>query len=489
MIKGRIIKNTLANSGGKVLSFALQLIIITYLIRNIGKEAYGIVVLALALAANIQLLEAGFGVGVTKYIAEYKARGERRKLLEIVNTNLIVATVFAVIYSCILVLVNEFFLAKIFTLSPVLLDETKNLVRILILASIVEFWSVSIVRVAEGFQRYLTARLLEVVKWLLRLSFVVLAVENGYGIASVGIAYLSAGIVTLFILYLLIFSRDPDLKINLFLSNRQAFKLLFGFSIWISLSKIFAFLSYRIDVFLIGIFLSPIYLTYYDVAFKIYEALKFGLFVIPSALVPVTSELSAMTDRRRLELLFKKVSRYTVLFVFPQLVFALFYAGGIINLWIGKGVELSVLLTQLFVISLFFLSLTSSGAEMMVGLDKVKDLAICGGVASFINLTVSIILVRHIGVYGVVIGTLVGTFILAAGRLYLMLPTFNFSFLNFFKGIIFKPLISSTLLALIFFIVSNNLYVGVTVLVLYLIFLTLTMVDENDRKEFVKVFQ
>jgi hypothetical protein len=84
----------------------------------------------------------------------------------------------------------------------------------------------------------------------------------------------------------------------------------------------------------------------------------------------------------------------------------------------------------------------------------------------------------------------VGTIILSAGRLYLMLPLFNMSIFNFLKGIILKPAISTLLLAVIFFaVVTRNLYVGIAILAIYMVFSTLTMIDENDRREFVKVFQ
>jgi len=235
MIRKRIFKNTFVNSIGKILSFAFQMAIVSYLVKNLGKEAYGSIVLALALAANIQLLEAGFGIGVTKYIAEFNAKGEKKRLLEIINTNIIVTTVFAIIFSCIIFLINEFLLAKIFTLPPNLLSETKSLIRILIPASIIEFWSVSIIRVAEGFQKYFAVRLIEVAKWGLRLLFVVIAVKNGYGLTGVGLAYLGAGAIIMIVLYLSIFAADQNLKINPFLINRETFKLLFGFSIWIFL--------------------------------------------------------------------------------------------------------------------------------------------------------------------------------------------------------------------------------------------------------------
>jgi general stress protein CsbA len=71
-----------------------------------------------------------------------------------------------------------------------------------------------------------------------------------------------------------------------------------------------------------------------------------------------------------------------------------------------------------------------------------------------------------------------------------MLPLFNISIVNFLKRIILKPVISTLLLAVIFFaVVTRNLYVGIAILAIYMVFSTLTMIDENDRREFVKVFQ
>ena len=97
MLKKKILSNTLINSGGKLLSFFLQLFIITYLVKSLGKDTYGIFALSLALSANTNLLEAGFGLSVTKYVAEYHANGDRESLLKIVNTNFLVSTVRAAI--------------------------------------------------------------------------------------------------------------------------------------------------------------------------------------------------------------------------------------------------------------------------------------------------------------------------------------------------------------------------------------------------------
>lgn len=488
MLKQRIFKNTLVNSGGKSLVLFLQLFIITYLVKTIGKEAYGIVVLALSLVGNTNLIEAGFGLSVTKYVAEYKAKDDWKRLLEIVNTNFVVVTVIALGFCSVLFIINEVFLEKIFTIPASFLQPAKGMIRILILLSFVEFWSVSIMRVLEGFQQFSVARGMEVLKWLLRLVFIIVAVEKDYGLPGVGAAYFAAGIINLVILYLFAFSRTSRLKLNILLSNKESFKLLFGFSIWIFLSKAFAFISYRIDTIVIGIFLPLENLTYYNIAFKVFDVLRYGFSLISSTLVPVTSEIAATMNKERLSLLFKKASKYTTLSMFPIVIFFFFYSDKMIHLWMGSSFGTSVVLSQLFIASLFFTALVSSGSEMMTGMNKLKVLVKYNGVGSLINLVASVILVQKIGVYGVVVGTLIGSSIVSAGYLYQMMKEFSMSLPEYFKDIVMMPLFLTAILCvmLIFF---KSILVGFLGVLIYFLIVFALVVDKEDKESVLKLLK
>jgi len=458
------------------------------MIKGLGKESYGIVVLALALVGNSNLLEAGFGLSVTKYTAEYNAKSDWRRLLEIVNTNFLVTTILAFIFCIAILAINEFFLEKIFVIPYSIANTAKRLIRILTLLSLLEFWAIGIIRVAEGLQKYSAIRSIELFKWLARAVFTIIAVEGGYGLSGVGMAYLTAGIINLALLYLFIFVRTQSLKLDLRLCSMESFKLLFGFSIWIFLSKVFAFISYRIDTILIGIFLQPVNLTYYNIAFKIYEFLRFGFSLIASTLVPVTSELNSLMERQKLSILFKKASKYTVMLMYPLFLYFFFYSDNMIKLWVGDSFNTSVLLTQLFIASLFIIALISSGAEMMVGLNKVRELAIYAGIGSLINLIISIMLVMTIGVSGVVIGTIVGSFIMTVCYLYKILKNFNISMGLFFKDILVKPLIVTSIMALVF-LFTDSLYVGFIYVVCYFLFMFNFMIDIDDKKAVLKLLK
>lgn len=480
MLKKRILTNTFINFSGKLFSFLLQLFIITYLIKSLGKDTYGIFVLALAIVGNTNLLEAGFGLSVTKYVAEHSAKRDREGLLQIINTNFLVTTVIAVLFALILTIVNEFFLDVIFFIPDELKQDTLNLIRVLISLSLIEFWSTSIIRIAEGFQRYSFLRLIEICKWFLRTIFAVFAVVMGYGLVGIGIAYLAAGMVILAVLYTAMFRKSNGLEISSHYVNLKSFKLLFGFSIWVFLSKIFAFLSYRIDTILIGIFLPPVNLTYYSIAFKIYEIVRFGFSLLSSTIVPVTSELNALADKDRLILLFKKSTKYTLLIMYPFMTFMLFYSNAIIELWIGKGFDIASVLSQLFIISLFFSGIVVNGAEMMVGLNRLKKLVPYSGISAIINFIISLILIQVIGVKGVVIGTIVGTIFVMIGYLYYIVKQLNLSLINFGRDIIVRPLIITTVLSLLFLSVKN-LYAAILVSLLSFSFIFMFMVDREDK--------
>lgn len=481
MLRKKIFFNTVVNSSGKLLSFVFQIFIITYLIKVLGKDAYGVVVLALALVANTNILEAGFGLSVTKYVAEYKAKGDCQKVLQTINTNLVISTVFGLFMCFVLTLINEFFLEKFFTIPAELISDTKNMLRALIVLSFAEFWSVSLIRVAEGFQKYALARSMELIKWLLRAVFVFMAVYAGYGLAGIGLAYLAAGIINLVIVYIKVIMQDPEIRLSPSLCSRESFGELFGFSIWILVAKVFAFLSYKIDVIILGIFLPPANLAYYNVAFKIFEILRYGLSLISSTLVPVTSELNAVTDKKRIALLFEKATKYSVLAIAPMLVLFYFYMDVIIELWFGDGFETAVTLGRLFIISLSAMAFITSGTEMMVGINRVRTLVKFNAVATAVNLAVSLYLVRIIGAPGVVIGTVIGSFLIMFTYLPSMIKAFDVASGSFLLNVFLKPgLPFIVMICCIFFIPA---YIGTIAGFIAYLFISYTIiVDKDDLK-------
>jgi O-antigen/teichoic acid export membrane protein len=399
-----------------------------------------------------------------------------------------VSTVLAFSFSGVLLFINELYLERIFVIPAGLIGDTKTLIRILLCLSIVEFWSASIMRIAEGFQQFMAVRLIEVGKWFLRMCFIFVSTMNGLGLAGIGAAYLAAGVIMLVVSYFVIIYRMNGLIIGIHYIDRNSFKLLFGFSIWIFFAKMFSFLSYKIDTIIIGIFLPPVNIAWYNIAFKIYEFLRFGFSLLASTLVSITSGLNALKEHEKMRMLFRKATKYTLLFMFPILVFSYFHAGYVVGYWMGDGFETSVVLARLYIISLVVVAPITIGAEMMVGLNRVKELVLYAGIASIINLLVSIMLVRNIGVAGVVVGTVVGSIITAIGYLHRINKAFDLSMTDFWKSILLRPVLVLLPLLLIYSAIGN-LIIADILFIIASPFLLFVMVDKDDRHAFLGLLQ
>jgi len=426
MLKKVIFKNSAINALGKAVNYAVQLLLISYLVKNIGGEAYGVFVIALALIGNSNLLEAGFGLSVTKYTAECKAKGDAEGLDRVVNTGFLVNTVLAGVFSAAILVVIVFLLGFFFKVPPEALPAVRVLMLLLLGLSFFEFWTVGFIRVAEGLQNYGLARVMENLKWGLRLIFTAVIFVFRRDLPALGMAYLAAGAVSFVVLFYFTYGPRTGIKFDLSKSNWNIFRKMLGFSVWIVISKISSLLLYRINSILIGIFLAPVYAAYYNIGSKIYELLRYGFSIISSTLIPVSAELAAKQDRRRLAMLFEKSTYYTVLLMAPFIAFAVFRSDVLIELWMGPAFSPAVSLANLLILSLVPTLLVASGTEILVGLNQLRYLVIYGVAGSVLAFIISLASIKTIGINAVAVGAISGSVLIAVGYFYRMLHIFNF---------------------------------------------------------------
>ncbi|NLI10323.1 MAG: oligosaccharide flippase family protein [Elusimicrobia bacterium] len=450
-MKNTVIGNTLLNILGKIFNYILQLVLITYLIKTLGVEEYGVFVLAVALIGNSNLLEAGFGLSSTKYIAEYNAKKDIESINKVIATNFIINTFMALFFAFILLLINEFYLGTIFKISPVLLYKAKISIRILIVLSFIEFWVVGFIRVMEGFQNYFYARLMENIKWFFRFILIFILFKFEKGLIPVCWAYLFAGIIELFTIWYISLKLHKEIDMDFRKFDFNILKINFNFSIWIIISKLSSLIMYRLNTIVLGIFVETSYISYYNVASKIYELLKYGISLLSSAIIPVASELKAKNEDDKLRKLFLKSTYYTVVICSPFILFLSFNSSAVIKIWMGEGFEPSFIIASILSFSLLPVLFSSSGAEIFAGIGKIKDLVVYSLVSSIVGFLLMIYMINHYKLLAVAWGSFLASFLVSFGYLKCFLKYFGISFFVFLKELI-KPLFLIFFLSLIIFL-------------------------------------
>ncbi len=126
--------------------------------------------------------------------------------------------------------------------------------------------------------------------------------------------------------------------------------------------------------------------------------------------MPAVASLVAARDEEGLERIKYDGSRFLIGLLLPVTLLAAIYAGPFLSFWVGPQFEKDAGLLQLFLVAtipLVFLILS----QMALGLGKIDTIAVSALLGALVNLPISWLLTRRIGVSGVIWGTVLTTLV------------------------------------------------------------------------------
>jgi O-antigen/teichoic acid export membrane protein len=194
------------------------------------------------------------------------------------------------------------------------------------------------------------------------------------------------------------------------------YKSLGHFSFYIALIQISVVLADKIDTTVLGFILAdpgPATMVY-DVVSKPFLQLRQTGWMLAYMVMPAVASLVAARDERGLERIKYDGTRLHIGVLLPVALLAWIYAEPFLWLWMGNllrydAAQLTYLM-RLFLVAVIPLSL-SVLAQMSIGLNKVKLIALSALAGSLVNLPISCILTARLGVAGVIWGTVLTTLI------------------------------------------------------------------------------
>ena len=410
VLRPGLVSNTLANVGGRSISLALQLALVAVLVRGLGTEAYGLLVLGLGLVGSSNLLEGAFGQAVTRHIAHYDARMDRRAVAEIVALHFFLTLGQIALFGLAFLAIERFWLSIVFTIPGGLESLAHQVVRLCIAVMTFDLLSMFLLRVAEGFQNFAGARLLEVGKHVLRFVAVLSVLAAGGGVVQVAVAHLAASVAMALAAAAYLGSRGY-LHLAWPRSWRRSAEV-GRFSVPIFLHKVVAFLGNRADVFIVGHFLGTTALAHYQVAFKFYEIFGQGLSMLTVATMPYAAQLSSRGDVEAAGRLFIVSARLLPRLVAPLILAATAFTSPLIQAWIGAAPPETATAAQLYLAGILFLALPGAAAHIMLGLGRWRELLVWQAMGSVGSVVLSLILVPVLHLPGAALGSLVGAAII-----------------------------------------------------------------------------
>jgi O-antigen/teichoic acid export membrane protein len=452
----KIVKNTFFVATAYVFGLAVAFVITPYVIYKLGIVRFGIWALIKVFFGYLGLLELGINFSFIKFISHYYTKGEYQPLNRLLSTGICFNILFGLLVFGIVLLTRNIFL-NIFDIDVGLKGETSRTLLIVGLFFVIQIPFKVFSSLIDGMQRFEISRSILILAEIINAVSTFVALELGYKLD--GLIFMN-GVAYFFIILLIVFVSVriyPEMKINIFGFDRRIFKELFSYGIRVQVSQLARIIHFEVDKLILGIFLNPAVVGFYEVGAKINRALKMMPTFTLFAVLPASSEMHATGDDSKLMDLYIYGSKFMALINIFLSIIAFTLAPQIIYLWMGPGYEMSVTVVRMLIFAYSISVMISAfGMEVARGIGNVdyeKNASLYQAVA---NILMSVVLTYLYGLKGALWGTVISALTGSFYFLYMFhRNVIPYSLKLLFKNIYEKPLYLGVLLFLIIVITNN----------------------------------
>jgi O-antigen/teichoic acid export membrane protein len=451
-----IVKNAFANVCRGGAAAFVTLLLPPFLTRILSKDAYGTWLLILQLSTYVSLLDFGIQTAVGRFVAHHNELEEFKERDSIVSTALAILTG-AGLLGIVGISVLSWQLPNLFKSMPAELHQDAQLALLCVGSSLAISLPFSVFGgIFIGFQRY------DIPAWIIGISkllggfFVVLIAQSSHSIVMMGVVMGMANLLTGFWQYI----SYRKILGHIHISRKQISKS----TVIEVISYCLSFSVWTLAMLLIG-GLDTIVVGYFDYHSVVYYTLAASLtiFVVGlqnslfTVIMPHAAAIGAKGDREALGSLLVSSTRYAVIIMLltglPLIVGGKYF----LVLWVGDVyADKTFLLLQLLLIGNFIRQIGGPYSLICLAIGEQKQILLSPLVEGLLNLSVSLILTAHIGILGVAIGTIFGSFAGIAMHFFYNLPRSKIIKLkdnNLLLYAIGRPLIS--VIPILLFVLTN----------------------------------
>jgi len=400
-----LISGVFVNWTAVAVSGMVSFLLSPFVVHRLGNIVYGVWVLANSSIAYMGLLDLGMRGAVGYFVAKYQARGDHLESSRAVSA----ALGFRILISLLVVtagLILAALAAKIFRIPSDMWQAAQWAIFItglnLSLNLIVGVFG----GVLTALQRFDLASGLVIAQTLISAAGTVWVLDSGYGIVSLAVMHLTVSLVIGTVTIILCFRVYPELHLSFGLANRGILPELWRYSFYLFVIAATSQIIYYTDNLVVGAFLSAGAVTLYAIAGRFIEYLGQLVASLAQTFMPAASNLAERNQRDQLQRLLIQGTR-AALFVSLPVGWVLFFRSfTFIGLWMGpQYAQPSGRILRILLLSTLPHAGNRVAGNIAFGLGKNKPFALWQSCEAVANLTLSIYLVRKIGLDGVAWGT------------------------------------------------------------------------------------
>jgi O-antigen/teichoic acid export membrane protein len=384
-----------------VLSNLLGLLLTPYMLRSLGKSEYGLYALIGAFVGYLSVLDFGLGNTIVRYVAKYRAEGDKKGEENFLATCMLVYVVIAVIVLCV-GSVLWFYLDKVFqnSLTPAELDRGKIMFAILVVNLAVSLPGGAFASIMQGYEEFVFPRMVNIARLLLRTVVIVALLLGGYKAIGIVVAETVFNLLIIGVNLAYVFGRLKT-KIRWHAFDKLLLLEVFGYSFWVFLNVIMDQIYWRVGQLVLGVMLGTAVVAVFAIGFQMVTCyMQFSTAISGVFLPRVTRMVTSNASGEELTDLMIRIGRLQ--FISLGLLLGGFVVVGkaFVLLWAGPGYEDAWLIALLVMLSVTMPLVQNLGISILQAKKRHAFRSIICVVISVINFGIGIWLTKHYGMMG-----------------------------------------------------------------------------------------
>ena len=402
----KVVINATSNYVGRFLTLGMWFFLTPFILNRVGSSAYGAWTLVTSLLAYGTLLGLGIAKAITKYVAEFRGKGEPEQAQRLVATALWLYIGLGVLAFAAAAGFAPFF-PDLFNVPEAERSAAIWLVVLTGAQLAITLLSATTIAVLEGLQRYDLINILSITGSLVIGAGIVAVLLLGGGV--VGIAAVQVPLTLVMIVPAVIFIRRtaPDFRFSLSGASRKLARTVASFSTALFIINVAKQLQWKTDEIVIGANMPIQSVTPYAIAHRL-SSYSMSLTVqFVKVIMPLASQLHAERKTEQLQELFTTSLRISIAIFLTIGIGTVVLAAPFLSAWVGPEYARYDYLVTLLTYASFLEIIRRVLAFLLQGVSQHRFMAVTSLVSGLANLALSIILVRPYGLTGIALGTII----------------------------------------------------------------------------------
>ena len=390
-----------------LLAVGVFLVLTPLLLHHLGNARFGVLAIADSVLGYIGLLNLGLNPALTRFLAGSEATGNRERTVSLLSTSAMLFGVLGVAGGIVASLVAAH-IGTLFNVDAAVVDDCARFISIKGLEFIIAMplgiyaagnYSIGSMVKMNGVRA--VGGGLETL-----LAFVV--VWTGSGLAMLAVNILCITLATGLLQRWSLRRAVPNLNLRFDAIKPGLVRELFSYGLLFALDNLIVLLVFKTDDLVIGAVSSAAALASYAVAGQVSRALTNTVGRIPGTLFPAFSALAAKNDRDTLRRVFCRTIDACFATSAAIAVALAAFGGDLIRGWLGIQPEaLPDVVIYCFAAFAMCHAPVSAGSKYLAAAGLMKRVAFMTIIEGFGNLGLTLILVRVVGLPGVILATVI----------------------------------------------------------------------------------